>query len=426
MLLTGLAAAAVAVFVVLPRYGADISTIVSNAQSSLAADASASAEQAAPGAAPAGASPAIAGAVPPAGASSSAPPTAVPPADLESPDAAPAGVRPAADDSALATPSGPARTASAPGAETTAKSTSPADPEAHYKQQRATFTALLASLETRGAGVWGGADFAAAKSRAAESIEAHDAGSVSLAEKRLDEALRLLGNVESNASQNLTAQLTTGDRALAAGQAEVARQAHESARRIDPTNRRATEGLQRVRNLGGVLPLLADGENAEAAKDYARAVQDYSQALSLDPGNVKARAGLDRAHAAFGQDSYAKSVGTGFAALGAGRLEDARVAFEKARSVRPSGAEAQTGLQRVGMALSARGYASVRQRAAALEAEERWIDAYNEYEAALKVDPSLVFAQQGRDRAASRVGLLELTAGDHRSAGPAHLAAGQR
>jgi tetratricopeptide (TPR) repeat protein len=203
----------------------------------------------------------------------------------------------------------------------------------------------------------------------------------------LNEALRLLGSVESRAAQNLATQLATGDRALAAGQAELSRQAYESARRIDPNNRRATEGLQRVRSLGGVLPLLADGENAEAAKDYARAVQDYSQALSLDPGNVKARAGLDRAHAAFGQDSYAKAVGTGFAALGAGRLDEARTAFEKARGLRPSGTEAQTGLQRVGAALSARGYASTRQRAAALEAEERWTDAFNEYDAALKVDP---------------------------------------
>ena len=64
-----------------------------------------------------------------------------------------------------------------------------------------------------------------------------------------------------------------------------------------------------MRNLGGVLPLLADGENAEAAKDYARAVQDYSQALSLDPSNAKARPGLDRAHAAFGEDTLCEGGG---------------------------------------------------------------------------------------------------------------------
>ena len=270
---------------------------------------------------------------------------------------------------------------------------------------RAAFDQRLAALEARGAGFWGGPDFAAAKTRAAESVGANDAGSPQIAAQRLTEATRLLALVESRASQSLSTQLTAGENAVSAGQGEVAKQAFESALRIEPNNRRALDGLQRVRNLSGLLPLLADGENAEAAKDYARAVQDYSQALSLDPTNTKARAGLDRAHAAFGDDSYAKAVGAGFAALGAGRLDDARVAFEKARSIRPSGAEAATGLSRVGAALSARGFASTRQKGAGLEAEERWSDAVTEYDAALKVDPSLVFAQQGRARALARAEL---------------------
>jgi len=120
-----------------------------------------------------------------------------------------------------------------------------------------------------------------------------------------------------------------------------------------------------VRSLGGVLPLLADGENAEAAKDYARAVQDFSQALSLDSNNARARAGLDRAHAAFATTRTAKAVGAGFASLGAGRLDDARENFEKARSMRPNGPEAQTGLTRVGAALRARGFASTARKAPA-------------------------------------------------------------
>ncbi|MEP7245390.1 MAG: protein kinase [Gammaproteobacteria bacterium] len=270
---------------------------------------------------------------------------------------------------------------------------------------RANFGQRLAALEARGAGFWGGSEFGTAKTRAAESVGAFDAGSTRLAQDRLNEGLRLLSSVEAKAGPALAEQLATGDRALAAGQAEVAKQAYEFARRIDPNNARASDGLQRVRNLGGVLPLLADGANAEAAKDYARAVQDYSQALSLDPNNVAARAGIQRAHAGFGEDSYAKAVGSGFASLGAGRLDDARVSFEKARSIRPNGTEAATGLSRVGAALSARGYAGARQKGASLEAEERWTEAVTEYEAALQVDPSLVFAQQGRIRALERAGL---------------------
>jgi serine/threonine protein kinase/tetratricopeptide (TPR) repeat protein len=270
---------------------------------------------------------------------------------------------------------------------------------------REEFDKRLAALETRGAGVWGGKEFAEAKTRAAESVGAFDAGNPQLAEERLKEASRLLGVVEGKADEALATQIANGEKALAAGQEEVARQAFEFALRIDPENQKASQLLRRVGSLGGVLPLLAEGENAEAARDYARAVQNYSQALSLDPNNEKARAGLARANAALGDDNYAKAVGTGFAALGAGRLEQAREAFEKARSIRPNGAEADTGLKRVNAAMSARGFASARQRAAALEAEERWAEAVQEYDAVLKVDPSLAFARQGRARAAARAEL---------------------
>ncbi len=270
---------------------------------------------------------------------------------------------------------------------------------------RATFDQRLAALETRAAGLWGGTDFALAKSLASQSVGAEDAGNPRLAAERVNEALTRLDAVEAKRTQALASQLAAGERALAAGQPEVAKQAFEYARRIDPSSTRARDGLARMRSLGGVLPLLADGKNAENEKDYARAVQDYSQALSLDPNNAAAKEGLARANAAFGDDGYAKAVGTGFAALGAGRLDDARTAFENARSIKPNGAEAATGLSRVGAALRARGFASSRQRAAALETEERWEEAFTEYDAALKLDASLAFAQQGRERAQRRAEL---------------------
>jgi hypothetical protein len=378
VVLTTLVAAAVVIFVVLPNYAPeDTPEAASGGAPPMAASTSAiPSSAAAPEAIPA------------------TEPSEVAPAQVErgsSPiggggSAKPEGALPAGD-----------------GAPGSAKPEAPAP--ANVAEMRAGFDKRLAALETRGAGFWGGADYASAKTRAAEAVGANDAGSSRIAEQRLNEALRLLGNVEAKAPQTLAAQLATGDRALAAGQGEVAKQAYEFARRIDPNNRRAADGLQRTRNLGGLLPLLADGENAEAARDYARAVQDYSQALSLDPANAKARAGLDRAHAAFGEDSYAKAVGSGFASLGAGRLDDARLSFEKARVLRPGGAEAATGLARVGAALSARGFASTRQKGAGLESEERWTEAAAEYDAALKVDPSLVFAQQGRSRALERAEL---------------------
>ncbi len=424
VMLVMLATVAFAVFFVLPRFAPDIPRIeLPFLEPPAAADSKSAAAQSTVAAAP------TAVAAEPAAAESGAPRAAAEPR-ISGAAVEPGVPVPAAE----ARVSGPAATSrvsapaprgrnSVPAAASHGATAADPGSAGRLAKARANFEQRLAALEARGAGIWGGSDFATAKARAAEAIGANDAGSPRLAEDRLIEALRLLGNIESRAAQAFAMQLAAGQRALAAGQGEVAKQAFDLARRIDSGDRRAAEGLQRVRSLGGVLPLLADGENAEVAKDYGRAAQDFSQALSLDPGNDRARAGLARAHAAFGEDTYAKAVGSGFAALGAGRLDDARTAFEKGRGIRPSGAEAANGLTQVGAALRARGFASTRQRGVALEATERWGDALAEYDAALKVDPSLAFAQAGKARAAARLdlsnGLQELIDRPERLATPA-------
>jgi len=278
---------------------------------------------------------------------------------------------------------------------------------AAFSAQRTVFDSRLAALESRGAGVWGGADFAAAKTRAAESVGAYDAGSLTLAQQRLAQASGLLDAVERAAPAALAAQLAAGERALAAGQQELAAQAFDLAARIDRQDRRAALGQTRARQLSGVLPLLADAENAQSERQYARAAQDYTRALSIDPKNAEARAGLARVNAALGDDSYARAAGEGFAALGAGRLEEARAAFLRARSLRPDGTEAAEGLRRVDAVTGERAYAAQRARGQALEAGEHWGEALRLYESVLRQDRSLAFAQQGKARAAARLKLGE-------------------
>jgi eukaryotic-like serine/threonine-protein kinase len=276
-----------------------------------------------------------------------------------------------------------------------------------FGAQRADFDRRLAALESRGAGVWGGADFAAAKTRAAESVGAYDAGSLTLAQQRLAQASHLVDAVEHAAPAALAAQLAAGDRALAAGQQELAAQAFDLAARIDRQDRRAALGQTRARGLSGVLPLLADAENAQSERQYARAAQDYTQALAIDPKNAEARAGLARVKAALGDDSYARAAGEGFAALGAGRLEEARTAFLRARSLKPDGAEATEGLRRVDAAAGERVFAAQRARGQALEAAEHWAEAQRLYESVLRQDRSLAFAQEGRARVVARLKLQD-------------------
>jgi eukaryotic-like serine/threonine-protein kinase len=320
--------------------------------------------------------------------------------------APPANAAPASGHAAPSKPGTTASAAATPGTTATpAASSGNEAAQQSFNAAQASFNSRLASLDKRGAGIWGGREFTDARMLSAEAVGARDAGDLSLAQVRLSAASQLLDKVERRIPQALAAQLDAGQKALAAGQGELATQAFDLARRIDPTDIRVAGGMRRVRSLSGVLPLLADGENAERARNFARAVQDYSQALSLDPADERAKQGLARANAAFGDDNYAKAVGAGFAALGAGRLTEAHESFEKARTYKPGGAEAAEGLKRVGAAMTARGYAELRQRAAGLEAQERWGEAMQEYDKALQQDPTLQFAQQGKARTAARADL---------------------
>jgi len=262
---------------------------------------------------------------------------------------APGAALPAGNTAAPSPPSGAraAKPAVASAASTAARLTA----------DRAALDQRFAALEQRGADDWGGADLAAARMRAAESVGARDAGNLALAAQRLKQASLLLDAVERAAPAALAAQLAAGDQALAANQP-------------------------------------------------AAAARQFTQALKLAPYNARARAGLARADTAV-TEGYAKAAGEGFAALGSGHLDEARAAFERARELRPDGAEAAEGLRRVDAARGPRNFAALRARGEDLEAQERWEDALAVYDDALREDGSLAFAQAGRARTGARLQLGE-------------------
>ena len=67
---------------------------------------------------------------------------------------------------------------------------------AKFSADRTEFNRRFAMLEARGAANWAGPELARARSLAAESVGARDAGSLSLAQQRLDEASRVLDEIE--------------------------------------------------------------------------------------------------------------------------------------------------------------------------------------------------------------------------------------
>jgi tetratricopeptide (TPR) repeat protein len=252
--------------------------------------------------------------------------------------------------------------------------------QARFTTDRAVLEQRISALEARGAGIWGGPGFMTAKSLSVEAAGAQATGNPDLARDRLSEAGKLLNAVDEAAPGALNAQLAGADQALAAGQVALAAQAYDLAARIAPQDERVRAGQARVREL------------AAAAAPAAAQPQEPAA-----PHNEPA----------FGEDRYAKAAGEGFAALGAGRLSEARASFERARALRPDGAEALDGLKRVDAAEHSRGLGNLQTRAEDLEADERWDEALSAYNSALRQNPSAQFAQEGKARAQERQQLSE-------------------
>ena len=286
-----------------------------------------------------------------------------------------------------------------------------ASAETRIAQQRALdemktrFDTSLAALEARGAAVWGGPLFAAAKALAADADAARRAGNLELAKDRAETAQRRLERVAEEAKAALEAQLAEGERALAAGQTPVAQQAFTLAAQIDPANAKAREGLQRAGGLDTLLPVLTAANNAATARDFAQSISLYEQVLRADPANAAARDGLAAVRAAAGNDAYARAIGDALAAIRGGRLDVARAALDRARALRPNAPEVAAGFAELNSSQVGQQLASVKAGAEALEAQERWADALGEYQRVLAADASLEFARQGRDRVAPRAEL---------------------
>ncbi len=242
-------------------------------------------------------------------------------------------------------------------------STSAAASGAQLAADRAEFDQRFAFLEARGAATWAAADLAKARTLAAESVGARDAGSIPLARQRLAEASSVLDSIE-RATPGAAATTSSPVQAPPAGSAPAHDAAANAREAAAPAGTAAAAGR-------------ATGPRAEVAP----------------------------ATTAFADDAYTKAAGDGFAALGAGNLEKARRSFETARALRPDGPEALDGLRRVEVARAARSLSARRAEAEDLEDEERWQDALEAYDAVLRQDGRLAWAQEGRARAGARLQL---------------------
>jgi tetratricopeptide (TPR) repeat protein len=108
---------------------------------------------------------------------------------------------------------------------------------------------------------------------------------------------------------------------------------------------------------------------------------------------------------------YARAMSEGLAALERGEFAAAKAALARAEAARPGTRVVADAARRADEGLGVEALAGHRARGQAAEAREEWRGALAEYEAALKLDPRVAFAQEGRARTLARAELDERLAG---------------
>ena len=192
--------------------------------------------------------------------------------------------------------------------------------------------------------------------------------------------------------------LDEGQTALNQGNAELAQQKFKVALLIDPNNALAQQSLQRAQKLDAVMQLIQSGTRHEKDGNISFAHADYQEALQLDPESKEARKALARIKGQIRDREFQTLMSEGLTALHNNNYELARVKLLKAKSFRPNSREVKDALAQVDQSIRLANIESYRQKAIAAEQAENWEQALNAYQQALKIDPNVQFAEQGKQR----------------------------
>ena len=291
---------------------------------------------------------------------------------------------------------------------------------------------LSEELEGRAVERWGAERHAQARALAEAGDALFLARDYEVAQQRYRDALAALEALRGDVDGVIAQQLERGRAALLEGDAAAALEAFAFAAAVDPGNADAAAGRARAEVLDEVLGLLQDARDIarDGALTAARGLID--EALALDPANPRAREARREVDEQLRAAAFTRAMSDGYGALRAGRFAAARAEFERARTLRGAGGDAEEVDQALRIAdaeaLGAR-IDAVRREAERAAAEEQWAQAAEHYAAALELDGTLAFARDGvalaRRRAALDDAIVAILDGAERLGDDAELEAAQ-
>ncbi|MFM1897616.1 MAG: hypothetical protein RLZZ385_2690 [Pseudomonadota bacterium] len=277
-----------------------------------------------------------------------------------------------------------------------------------------------AELDAASVQSWGAADYQQALALAQQGDDAYLQQDFLAARESYGAGADLLAEVQSRMPGVLEQYLAEGERALQDDAAALAQEKFSLALTLDPLSETATLGLQRARTLDQVNELLDQAELAEAAGELESARGLYQQARNLDSRHPAIDGLLRTVDDRILENRFAQIMSSGYAHLQNNDPQQAIAAFQRAAALGINAEQALAAITQTEDEVARVEIEQMRGDAARAESAEDWAAAVAAYEAALAIDPNLVFAIDGRDYAAKRLHLDRLLEGAN--ANPERLA----
>lgn len=260
-------------------------------------------------------------------------------------------------------------------------------------------------LSARGAEQWAAEALEGINAQATEGDaryrEREFEAAIDLYRQALERALAL----EERIPQQLQTHLAAAREAIEAGAEDRAQAELDIAGLLAPDSAEVGALAARLQALPEVLAAMQRASEAESRGEIEAAVSAAREAVAADSEHMQAGALLARLEAALEQSRYTAAMSEGYRALDASRFADARSAFRRAGALRSDSAEVSTALAEVDSAETAFTLRRLEERAAAAVAAEDWQQAVEQYEQAMAIDSTVLFAQRGLERARSRAQL---------------------
>lgn len=261
-------------------------------------------------------------------------------------------------------------------------------------------------LQPLGVARWAPQPFAEAEAQAAQAAAQFTSRAFPAAAASYGEADTLLAALEAEVPQRREQALTALRAAVDAGDAEAAAAARIDAEALAAGDARLPPLMARLAALPTVQAALAQAARAEQAGDDATAKAAYQSALAADAASPTAREGLQRLQARERGRAFEQALGAALAALDEGRLAEARSALSRAAALRPDDPGLRAAQRRLQGLQDEAELSAALQSAESAAMAEAWTRAVQAFEAALKIDPSRVAAQQGLARAREQAALF--------------------